>query len=408
MKKFYQFFQIFGAAVLLLVFASSASAQIVVTSDVPYTDGFESGLGQWTTEAVSGTDVWEGIGGEHHTGSRCVNYSSSLFGDFLDVGQGGDDWTVILQLIEMMSGMSSMGNGSAYLISPTFDLSGMGGQATLKFYRKQSTMMIPQILYVMYRTSASGNWTMIQQYSNTTDWTEESVTLPSLSSTYQIAFMGLFNVENMGNIDYTDFMDPNATTNFASDIFIDDIYIGSGSGTGPSSDCDAPQNVATSYITANSANVTWGGPANNWTVEYGPAGFSHGTGTTATAQNPLYTITGLTPNTTYDVYVRANCTGGTSTWAQTTFTTAAQNAISENNSVLSVSPNPTNGIVRCSFNNPNNARLQVLDVYGKLLFEQNVTESTIDIDFSDKSAGIYFLRVIEGNSILTTQKVIRR
>lgn len=406
MKKIYQFFQVLCAVMLLFLFANSTSAQIVVTSDNPYSDGFESGLGSWTTEAISGTDVWEGIGGEHHTGSRCVNYSSSLFGDFLNIDP--DDPMAILELMMSMTEINNMGNGSAYLISPTFDLSGMGGQATLKFYRKQSTMMIPQILYVMYRTTPSGNWTMIQQYSNTTDWTEESVTLPSLSSTYQIAFMGLFNVENMGNLDYTDFLDPNASANMASDIFIDDIYIGNGSGGGSSSDCDAPQNVASSYITATSANVTWSGAANNWTVEYGPAGFSHGNGTTATAQNPLYTITGLTPNTTYDVYVRSNCTGGTSSWSQTTFTTAAGNAIAENINVLSVSPNPTTGIVRCNFNNLSNARLQVLDIYGKLLFEQIVTEPTTEIDFSDKAAGIYFLRVVEGNSVLTTQKVIRR
>lgn len=406
MKKLYQFCQILCAVILVLFFTNNAFAQIVVTNDVPYTYGFENGLNQWTTEAISGTDVWE-ENFTAHTGNKGANYSSSLFGDFLNVGQGGDDWTVILQLMEMMMGMSDMGNGSAYLISPTFDLSGMGGQATLKFYRKQSTMMIPQMLYVLYRTTPSTQWTMIQQYSNTTDWTEETVTLPSPSSTYQIAFMGLFNVENMGNIDYTDFMDPNATTNFASDIFIDDIYIGSSSGSGPSTDCDPPQGLTTSYITANSANVNWSGSANNWTVEYGPAGFSHGNGTTATAQNPLYTITGLTPNTTYDVYVRSNCTGSTSSWVQTTFTTSTS-AIAENSSVISIAPNPTNGMVRCNLNSLNNTRLQVLDVYGKLLLEQNVTESTVEINFSDKASGVYFLRVIEGNSVLTTQKIIRR
>lgn len=408
MKKLYQFCQVLCAVILVFLFVNNTSAQIVVTASNPYSYGFENGLNNWTAEAISGTDTWE-ESFTAHTGSKSVNYSGSMFGDFLNLGQGGgDDWTVILQLIQMMTQLDNMGNSSARLISPTMDISGLGSQATLRFYRKQSTMMIPQYLYVFYRTSPSGQWTPILEFSNTTEWTEESVTLPSPSATYQISFMGVFNIENMGELDYTAFMDPNAMTNFSSDIFIDDIYIGSSSGTGPSSDCDAPINIASNYITANSANVTWGGPALSWTLEYGPAGFAQGSGVVVTAQNPTYTFTGLSAGTTYDVYIRANCTSGSSTWAQTSFTTSGGNAIAENNNVLSIAPNPTTGVVRCNLNNVNNARLQVLDVYGKLLMEQVVTESTTEIDFSDKASGIYFLRVIDGNSILTTQKVIRR
>ena len=409
MKKLYQLCQVLGAVFFVFLFVNNTSAQIVVTSNNPYTYGFENGLNNWTSEAISGSDVWAESYNAYHTGTKSVNYSGSMFGDFLNLGQnGGNDWTVILQLMQMMSQLDNMGNSSARLISPIFDLSGMGGQATLRFYRKQSTMMIPQILYVFYRTSSTGQWNPLEEYTTTTDWTEETVTLPSTSATYQICFMGVFNVENMGNIDYTDFMDPNAMTNFASDIFIDDIYVGSASGTGPSTDCDAPINVASNYVTANSATITWGGPGLNWTLEYGPAGFTQGSGTTVTAQNPTYTLTGLAANTAYDVYIRTNCTSGSSTWAHTTFTTSGGNAISENSNILSIAPNPTTGIVRCNFNNVNNTRLQVLDVYGKLLMEQVVTESTTEIDFSDKASGIYFLRVIDGNSILTTQKIVRR
>ena len=52
--------------------------------------------------------------------------------------------------------------------------------------------------------------------------------------------------------------------------------------------------------------------------------------------------------------------------------------------------------------------LQVLDVYGKLLMEQTVSDETTELDFSNKASGVYFLRVIDGNSIVTTQKVVRR
>ena len=233
MKKFYAICRIFCAIVLMSALAGTASAQIVVTNGNPYTTGFENGLEDWTTQANLGTDVWSSIVGEHHAGSRSVNYSSSLFGDFLNIGQGSDDpLTIIMQLMSMMGQLENMGNESAYLISPVMDLGGTGDQASLTFYRKQTSMMTPQILYVMYRTSPSAQWINLQQYTNTTDWTQETVTLPSPCPTYQVAFMGLFNAENMGDIDVTDFMDPNAMTNFASDIYIDDITITSTSNTG--------------------------------------------------------------------------------------------------------------------------------------------------------------------------------
>ena len=316
MKKLYAICQVFCAIVLMSFLVGSASAQIVVTNGNPYTTGFENGLENWTTQANTGTDVWTSIVGEHHAGSRSMNYSSSLFGDFLNIGQGSDDpLTIMMQLMSMMTQLQNLGSESAYLISPTLDLGGTGDQATLTFYRKQTSMMTPQILYVMYRTSPTAQWINLQQYTNTTDWTMETVTLPSPCPTYQVAFMGLFNAENMGNdIDIMDFMDPDAMTNFASDIFIDDITITSTSNTG----------------------------------------------------------------------------------------------VSEHSNLLSISPNPTSDIVRCDLNGLNNVRLQVLDIYGKLLMEQTVTNSAAEINLSDKASGVYFLRVVDGNNILTTQKVIRR
>ncbi len=316
MKKIYAICQIFCAIVLMSFLVGSASAQIVVTNGNPYTTGFENGLEDWTTQANVGTDLWTSIVGEHHAGSRSINYSSSLFGDFLNIGQGSDDpLTIMMQLMSMMTQLQNLGSESAYLISPVMDLGGTGDQATLTFFRKQTSMMTPQILYVMYRTSSSAQWTIIQQFSNTTDWTQETVNLPSPCPTYQVAFMGLFNAENMGSdIDIMDFMDPDAMTNFASDIYIDDI----------------------------------------------------------------------------------------------TITSTSNTAISEHSNLLSISPNPTSDIVRCNLNGLNNVRLQVLDIYGKLLMEQTVTNSAAEIDLSDKASGVYFLRVVDGNNVLTTQKVIRR
>ena len=40
--------------------------------------------------------------------------------------------------------------------------------------------------------------------------------------------------------------------------------------------------------------------------------------------------------------------------------------------------------------------------------EQIVTEAAVELDFSNKASGVYFLRVVSDNQVVTTQKVVRR
>lgn len=409
MKKIYLFSQIICVLFFTCCFTiSNIYAQcdpIPVTNDNPYTDSFEAlGLGCWTTEVVSGNDDWTDTYAVSHTGGKSVNYSSSIFGDFLNVDDD-DPLSALMILMEMMENLENLQNGSARIISPILDLSGVNGQVSLSFFRKQNTAMTPQLLYVFYRSSPTSQWALLQQYTGATDWVEETLVLPAPTATYQISFLGVFDVENMGDIDITSFLDENAEMNFSSEIYLDDVRVGT------SVACDAPTALTISNITAESATATWAGTAESWTLEYGPAGFNQGSGTTVTAQNSIYTITGLNANTAYDVYVRANCSNNvTSGWSQSNFTTTSGNGINENStSYLSISPNPTTGLVRCTLNSHSaNTRMQVLDIYGKLLIEQTIDGSTATLDLSDKASGIYFLRVISDNQVVTTKKIIRR
>jgi len=70
--------------------------------------------------------------------------------------------------------------------------------------------------------------------------------------------------------------------------------------------------------TSTSANISWTsqGSETSWNVEYGPQGFSTGSGTSITVNNtPSTTITSLTQGTNYDIYVQANCgSGNLSIW----------------------------------------------------------------------------------------------
>lgn len=89
--------------------------------------------------------------------------------------------------------------------------------------------------------------------------------------------------------------------------------------------CPKPSTVSASDFQPNSVKISWG--CSFYTpcqsppyLEYGPQGFTPGTGATAGTNGTLisgisapYTITGLQPFTKYDVYLRTNCGGNFST-----------------------------------------------------------------------------------------------
>lgn len=74
--------------------------------------------------------------------------------------------------------------------------------------------------------------------------------------------------------------------------------------------CDQVTNVTIIETTTNSVELTWNAPVgySDFVIEYGPAGFTPGSGTTVAA--PPTTITGLDDNTEYDFYVSSDCGGG--------------------------------------------------------------------------------------------------
>ncbi|NCZ95540.1 MAG: hypothetical protein EBZ16_08485, partial [Flavobacteriia bacterium] len=76
-------------------------------------------------------------------------------------------------------------------------------------------------------------------------------------------------------------------------------------------------------VTTTTAGLSWStGGASLWNVAFGPSGAVNLATFTTASTNP-FTLTGLTPGTTYDVYVRDSCGSGTSSlWiGPVTFTT---------------------------------------------------------------------------------------
>ncbi len=71
------------------------------------------------------------------------------------------------------------------------------------------------------------------------------------------------------------------------------------------------------------AHITWieNVPTPLWNIEYGPAGFTLGTGTTATSTSPSFVLSDLDPETSYDFYASPDC-GADSQWGDpVTFST---------------------------------------------------------------------------------------
>ncbi len=103
--------------------------------------------------------------------------------------------------------------------------------------------------------------------------------------------------------------------------------------------CPQPYDVAASNITTTSADIAWTtGGAAAWNLQYGVSGFVLGAGTTIVATNPK-TLTGLTQNTDYDVYVQDDCGGEQSAWSFVyTFTTAADCPVPSALNVTNITP----------------------------------------------------------------------
>lgn len=81
--------------------------------------------------------------------------------------------------------------------------------------------------------------------------------------------------------------------------------------------CPDPDALFADLITNSSAEIAWTemGSATKWNIEYGIAPYTMDTNTPITVTDNPFALTGLIGNTTYELYVQADCGGGdTSNW----------------------------------------------------------------------------------------------
>ena len=178
------------------------------------------------------------------------------------------------------------------------------------------------------------------------------------------------------------------TANFAAD-------------TTPQPDCLTPTQVAASNVTANSAVISWtaNGNESRWLIDFN--------GQQVTADSNPFTLTGLSPNTTYAVKVQALCSDTeTSEWSEAaSFTTLQLEGIDDvNGTAITLYPNPATTVLTLSGIN-GHADVTIMDVNGRTCGKWVVENGSTTLDISRLAQGAYFVR-ITGDKVNATRKLV--
>ena len=261
--------------------ASFTTACVAVT-DFPYEEGFEAGLGCWTSEIVVGTSDW----------ATRTSYNGTT------VYQGS-------QFVAIPNGR----NRIARLVSPIFNLSSAESPVLTFAHIQKEWSGDQDTLGLYYRTSAEEDWTYITSWNqNISEWTVETINLPEPSATYQIAFLGYGDWGYGAGVDAINIttgttpqpVQPTVATNAATEVsqtsaVLNGAITDEGNQTITARGFEWKLATATDYTTVSA------------------------TGTTMTA-----TLTGLTANTTYTYKAFATTALGTVYGSELTFTTLEQ------------------------------------------------------------------------------------
>ena len=182
-------------------------------------------------------------------------------------------------------------SGTSKLITPKLNLSNLSAPVHLSFWHIQRSWYGDyDHLKVYYRTSDNASWVLLDNYANPIEsWTEEMITLPELSSTYQIAF--------------------EFQAGWGYGVAIDDILIDA-----PSS-CSRVTNL-TAIPTSNSVTLDWTDEQNS-AATYTIYDATTGDVIATNCSGNSYTVSGLNAATSYSFSVVANCSAGESSMPTT-------------------------------------------------------------------------------------------
>ena len=151
-----------------------------------------------------------------------------------------------------------------------------------------------------------------------------------------------------------------------------------------------------------------------WLIEWGLQGFDQGTGITVTADSHPFLLTGLTGETSYDIYVRSVCDDDyvSEGWSDRLTITTAYSGVSAvaDADNIQLYPNPTHGDVTLLLpEHPCAVRVQVVDMAGRTRLTQPLPPRTAraTLPTGTLPQGAYYLR-LTADPLNTVKKIIIR
>lgn len=250
----------------------------------PYLQTFDASLTTplcWTN-TTTGIGAWNIIA----SGGAGPNYGV----------QGAVDHTSGIGNFAWMDGSYSYNWTGNSLVSPTIDFSGLTQGVVGCWVYSNNTNDLGQNP-LKFQAWDGTAWVNIYTYTgNFAGWKRVYALIPATIPT-TTTFRLVVDATTVG-------------TAFYNDILVDDFFVDE------SPTCFEPTALVDSVIDPFSAHLSWTtGGASNWIVEYGPIGFTPGTGTIVhTSSNPTI-ITGLTPGLDYGWFVRDSCSATDVSWA---------------------------------------------------------------------------------------------
>ncbi len=384
--------------------SDSVSIEIVEctgVAEIPYTEHFDLDMGCWISHDLDGDGYGWGM-------SVGTNPADLLFANALPYGNQGNSvisWSTYPSgglLAYVFSGEGVALNTNNLLLSPAFSLTD-STEWKLSFHVASAATLIntlfgPEENYdafeVLLTTNTAQNTLDLSNFTvlmpltvaNYAGYQQYTIDLSSYAGqTVQIAFRHLSD----GHLA----------------LLLDEIslYVATDPIVEP---CDIPTGLTAGDVTDESIAFFWNTNSNviNWNIQYGPQG---GPLTSATTNNNSYTITGLTPNTSYQVQVQANCgDGNLSEWTNPITVTTTTGIVNHLSNSIVLYPNPAKEYVNveCRMMNDNNniSDIQLFDVYGKLV---RTVHGTTRINISDLADGMYFVRTITDAGVVTKRFV---
>ncbi len=267
----------------------SQDFDLMTTSTVAFSCYTNDDLSDCWSNDLTSTNMWAVLSGATGSGSTGPTTDHTLT-------SSGSGKYIYLE--------SSSCNGiTSTAFSPVLDITTLTNPQLSFYYHMYGTDMGTLDVFVSNDNGATWSASLLNVTGDQGNvWKEGIVSLVSyIGDTIQIKFEGTTG------------------TGFTSDMALDDILVDD------VPTCPKPTGLTNYTLFSDSVDLTWinGAADSTWIIEYGTTGFSLGTGTTVNSTNDSVPVGGLTPNTTYDVYLRSFCdVADTSLWVGPfTFTT---------------------------------------------------------------------------------------